>query len=324
MHVWLLLFADDLVLTLESEVGLQQQLDTLQQFCVECGLIVNMEKTKAMVFNSIDPCQKFVFKGDAIERVQTFKYLGILLETTANLDNAVEHLVVASRCSLFTLNRRSTKLCIMDVKLRCDLFNTLVRFKANYAYEVWVSSKKIEAIKVVYRGIFKFLLGVRKTTSTSIMLAKFGKFLFEHFAWGQALLYYNRMKMITKDRILGKAWEAQLIMLIAGKKCWAKSVKKWLLKNQPQEVAGSLFLIQLSLEMALPSFSHTMLNVKRVKHNMQLAFIEKLFTNREIVTSLQTKYLRFKGMSYESESYLCDINCVQLRKALARFRCGNS
>ncbi len=28
-------------------------------------------------------------------------------------------------------------------------------------------------------------------------------------------------------------------------------------------------------------------------------------------------------MSYESESYLCDISCVQLRKVLARFWCGN-
>ncbi len=70
-------------------------------------------------------------------------------------------------------------------------------------------------------------------------------------------------------------------------------------------------------------FPHTMLNIKRVKHNMRLAFIEKLFTNRKIGTSVQTKYLRFKGMSYENESYLCDINCVQLWKALARFRCGN-
>jgi hypothetical protein len=40
---------------------------------------------------------------------------------------------------------------------------------------------------------------------------------------------------------------------------------------------------------------------------MQLVFIEKLFTNREIGTSVQTRYLRFKSMSYESESYLCDI-----------------
>jgi hypothetical protein len=29
-------------------------------------------------------------------------------------------------------------------------------------------------------------------------------------------------------------------------------------------------------------------------------------------------------MSYESENYLCAISCVQLQKALARFRCGNS
>jgi hypothetical protein len=67
-----------------------------------------------------------------------------------------------------------------------------------------------------------------------------------------------------------------------------------------------------------------LLNVKRVKHNMWLAFIEKLFSNREIGTDVQTRYLCFKGMSYESESYLCDISCVQLWKVLARFRCGNS
>jgi hypothetical protein len=80
------------------------------------------------------------------------------------------------------------------------------------------------------------------------------------------------------------------------------------------------------LEVGAPpplGFPHTMLNVKRVKDNMRLAFIEKFFTNREIGTNVQTKYLRFKGMSYESESYLCDISCVQLWKALARFWCDN-
>jgi hypothetical protein len=65
-----------------------------------------------------------------------------------------------------------------------------------------------------------------------------------------------------------------------------------------------------------PGFPHIMLNVKKVKANMWLAFIEKLFTNCEIGTSVQTKYLHFKGMSYESKNYLCDISCVQLRKTL--------
>lgn len=49
--------------------------------------------------------------------------MGILLETTPNLDNAVEHLAVASKRSLFALNPHCAELCIMDVKLRHDLFN---------------------------------------------------------------------------------------------------------------------------------------------------------------------------------------------------------
>jgi hypothetical protein len=84
----------------------------------------------------------------------------------------------------------------------------------------------------------------------SIVLAKFGKFPFEHFAWGQALLNYNHVSTVTKDRILGKAWEAQLAMLAVRKKCWVGSVKKWLLQNQPHKVVGFLPLVQPPLETA--------------------------------------------------------------------------
>jgi hypothetical protein len=66
--------------------------------------MMNVKKTKVMVFNYIDPWQKFVFEGDVIERVQTFKYMGILLETTLNLDSAMEHLATANNRLLFVLN----------------------------------------------------------------------------------------------------------------------------------------------------------------------------------------------------------------------------
>ncbi len=46
LHIWLLIFVDDFALMSELEVGLQQQLDTLQQFCVERGLTVNVKKKK--------------------------------------------------------------------------------------------------------------------------------------------------------------------------------------------------------------------------------------------------------------------------------------
>jgi hypothetical protein len=82
--------------------------------------------------------------------------------------------------------------------------------------------------------------------------------------------------------------------------------------NQESARGGGRFSAPDSIvvRMAPLGFYHTMLNVKRVKHNMRLAFIEKLFSNQEIGTDVQTRYLHFKAMSNESESYLCDISCV--------------
>jgi hypothetical protein len=91
VHILLLHFANDLILMSELEVGLQQQLNMLQQFYAECELIVNMKNTKVMVFNFVNPCQEFVFKGDTIERVQTFKYLGILFSTCWCVPQQVMH-----------------------------------------------------------------------------------------------------------------------------------------------------------------------------------------------------------------------------------------
>jgi len=50
----------------------------------------------------------------------------------------------------------------MDVKLHYDLFNMLVHSTTSYACEVWVESKKIEAIEIVYEGFFKSCLGCEK------------------------------------------------------------------------------------------------------------------------------------------------------------------
>jgi hypothetical protein len=117
-----------------------------QQFCAKCGLTVNLKK-KIMLFNYVDPCQKNLFEGDIIECVQPFKYLGIMFETTQNLDSALEHLATGNKRSLFALNRQCAKLCIMDVKLHCDLFNTLVCSTTSYACEVWMDSKEIKLLK---------------------------------------------------------------------------------------------------------------------------------------------------------------------------------
>jgi hypothetical protein len=78
--------------------------------------------------------------------------MGIFFDTTLNMDNVMEHLGVASTCSLFALNCCCAELRIMDIKLCCDLFNMLMHSTSNYAYGVWVDCKKIKVIEIMYRG----------------------------------------------------------------------------------------------------------------------------------------------------------------------------
>ena len=50
--IQILLYADDIVLISDSLDGLQGHLKALKLFCTDKGLSINMDKTKAMVFNT--------------------------------------------------------------------------------------------------------------------------------------------------------------------------------------------------------------------------------------------------------------------------------
>ncbi len=117
------------------------------------------------------------------------------------------------------------------------------------------------------------------------------------------------MSTVTKDHILGNAWEAQLIMLVARKKCWAGFVKKWLLKNQPQDVARFLPPIQLPLE-TTPQLA------------MTRAF-QVMTTQPPLGTILGTTHIHLtylagvKGWA-ESQILWCNAHNVQVRTKMAK------
>ena len=46
-----LLYADDLLLLATSEKGLQQKIDSINNFCSKWGLNINVQKSKVMVFS---------------------------------------------------------------------------------------------------------------------------------------------------------------------------------------------------------------------------------------------------------------------------------
>ena len=134
----LLLYADDLVLISTSQKGLQALIDRLASFCEKRGLSVNVEKTKVVVFGSRSMLKNsLLFRDLKIEQVVSFRYLGLELHQSGSFKMAATMLLESARKATFGLHSRCAALHIKDPKLKCKLFDALVRPILSYGCEVW-------------------------------------------------------------------------------------------------------------------------------------------------------------------------------------------
>jgi hypothetical protein len=184
LAVRLLLYADDLALMSHTLAGLQKQLDVLQAFCYERQLTMNVKKTKVVVFEARKfVCQAFQYEGEAIEQLNSFKYLGVELHGTKGMQSAIQQLAMSGKKAIFALRRRCVELRIFDPTLQCQLFDALVKPVLSYGCEVWSDHMAREQLEVVHRTFLKSLLGVNNTTSSYVVLAEFGRFPLDIFWW---------------------------------------------------------------------------------------------------------------------------------------------
>ena len=84
----LLLFADDIALISDTIKGLQSQLKILEKFCEMYKMIVNVVKTKVMVFRlggRPRANEKFFYNGSKLQIVNGFQYVGLLFNPTLSM-----------------------------------------------------------------------------------------------------------------------------------------------------------------------------------------------------------------------------------------------
>ena len=97
IELFLLLFADDLALLSSTVVGLQNQLNVLQEATQRLGLTANLDKSKVVPFRKggfLGAREKWGFNGNKLEVVNSYKYLGLTFSTRLSFFAAVEDIVV--------------------------------------------------------------------------------------------------------------------------------------------------------------------------------------------------------------------------------------
>ena len=91
LKLFLLLYADDIIIFSESAEGLQTGLDILKDYCDKWKLIGNTNKTKIMIFRKGGTLRRhlnFEYNGENIEIVKKFTYLGVVFMTGGSFSEA--------------------------------------------------------------------------------------------------------------------------------------------------------------------------------------------------------------------------------------------
>ena len=170
-YLILLLFADDMVLFSHSKQGLQRGLDRFYNYCVDWGLIVNIQKTKCLVFKKGGKRSAqdiWFYNGEPLETVLTFKYLGFVFASSGRFKKGIENVVLKGQRACFKMISTIKDFSSLYPKNQISLFNSLVAAVLSYGCEVWglAEAKKIET---VHLSFLKYVLKVKKSTPNCVV-----------------------------------------------------------------------------------------------------------------------------------------------------------
>lgn len=227
--LFILLYADDIVIFSENLNELNKGLSILKNYCEKWKLVVSVQKTKIMIFQKggrINRNVKFMYGDTEIEIVRKFTYLGIVFTTGGSFCETFEALSGQALKAIYKLKTYLQKLTDLPVKHVLDLFDKLILPILNYGCEVWGinESKKIENVHLHF---CKNLLGVRLQTQNSFIYGELGRTPLKNDRIIRVVKYWFKLLKCDNTKYVKKIYNMMLndIDRLPNKKCWAKSIK---------------------------------------------------------------------------------------------------
>ena len=138
-EIFLLLFADDIVLLSSTPTGLQNQINTLEKASSSLSLIVNLEKTKVVVFKKgshMAPTENWFYNHTETEIINLYKYLGYTLTTKLSSHVACREYSNKPKGKILDLMKTMWSLGTFDCSLFFKLFDCQV--KPMLLYASWI------------------------------------------------------------------------------------------------------------------------------------------------------------------------------------------
>ena len=139
-EVYELRYADDTALISDSNVGIEHLIHTVKDYSEKKGLKLNVKKTKIIDSKSCWLPSDVAVEGENIERVESFEYLGALLDGDGDGSKEIKRrLVMATR----KLNSLEKLWKATDNEMKLRVVRACVFPTATYGCEAWTLSKNM-------------------------------------------------------------------------------------------------------------------------------------------------------------------------------------
>ena len=158
----MIMYADDICAVNDTIGIVQSQLNVLKMFCQRYGLMVNMAKTKLMVFRNgghLRDNEKVYFNGDLLESVNGYKYIGLMMSPNLHWNIAIQTLRKQAEKAVLDIKLLGNKCGTLPKNIAVQIYDSIVLSILCYGSEIW-GTKMWSEIEIVHNKFCKYVLGL--------------------------------------------------------------------------------------------------------------------------------------------------------------------
>lgn len=308
--LFLLLFADDVVLLSSTPRGLQNQLNVLNDACKRLYLKINLEKTKVIVFRKggfLGAAEKWHIDGNNLEIVNEYNYLGFLFTTKMSINKGVEALAQKGRKACFECVKNISKLREITRKSYFKIFDTQIQPILLYASEMW-GLNRLENIERIHTLACKRYLNVPMGVYNKFIYGETGRYPLYINSAVRCIRYWLKLLKLDVNRIPKQAYVMLINLDEKGKDCWVTKLK------------NTLFSLGFGYVWIQQSVGCENGFVKIFKQRIKDTHIQEWDSSVKEKEKYQN-YRTFKHL-FRTENYLDFIHIKSFRDCLIKLRLG--
>ena len=191
IKVFVLLFADDLVIFAETVIELQRMINRLWKYFAIWHLTINLFKTKVIVFRNGGPLRQYdswKFGDKVLDVVTYYKYLGVLFSSRNSLFMSQKTLANQATKTLFAVKSKLSRFGGVHLSVLFKIFDNKILPILLYGSENWFSHASPD-IEKVHNQFCKYVLRLPINTPNVFVCSELGRYKVEVFNKFRAIKY---------------------------------------------------------------------------------------------------------------------------------------